>query len=359
MRNFFVILAAMAAAAAAPASVGAADWQSLFPRQFGNWVAASSPAKVNSPDQAALLKEAGIRNALTRTYSNGKQEVHVTLEEFGDPTGAYEAYTASFDPDMRPSTVGPLTAIEKGRLVMLIGNILATVDNPQLPSGKDLQNLWNQIHEFADQTPLPPIRAYLPEGFSDGSQRYAQGPVGFDAALNSLQRGEFEKIAPEVGFANGAEAMLANYHRGQDAAVLLLIEYPTPSMAEQQIHHLDTVLPAGTTVSRRASLLSIVLGPSSEAFAKSLHNAVNYETEVTWNEGKHVLTDPPWVVILGRIFLGTAVFLIASAILGLIYGGIRIAAKILWPGKIFDRPKSMEVLQLGLSGKPVDTKDFY
>jgi hypothetical protein len=33
--------------------------------------------------------------------------------------------------------------------------------------------------------------------------------------------------------------------------------------------------------------------------------------------------------------------------------------KKLFPGKVFDRPEDIEVLQLGLSGKRIDPRDFY
>src|SRR5438477_8887284 len=39
------------------------------------------------------------------------------------------------------------------------------------------------------------------------------------------------------------------------------------------------------------------------SFGESLRNALRYETEVTWNEPTHKITDPPWVVILGRIII--------------------------------------------------------
>jgi hypothetical protein len=37
----------------------------------------------------------------------------------------------------------------------------------------------------------------------------------------------------------------------------------------------------------------------------------------------------------------------------------RLVVKKLFPGKVFDRPRSMEVIQLGLSERPVNMKDFY
>ena len=220
------------------------------------------------------------------------------------------------------------------------------------------------IRKFADPTPLPPIRTYLPEGFADGTQRYALGPAGFQAALESLHRSEYSRLAPEAGFSSGAEAMFARYHSGKKDAVLLLVEYPTPQLAELHLRHLQIALPesdpqAKTPIERKGSLLVMVLSPSSAAYAESLRNAVNYETQVTWNEPIHTLTDPPWTSVIAKIFVGTGVFMVAAIVLGIGFGGVRIVTKILFPGKVFDRPERMEILQLGLSGKRIDPSDFY
>ena len=146
--------------------------------------------------------------------------------------------------------------------------------------------------------------------------------------------------------------------------MLLLIDYPTPQLAEQHLHHLDAVLSAAekqarTTVERKGSLLSIVLRPSSTAFAEELRNGVHYQTEVTWNEPTHKITDPPWVVILGRIIILTLLFMGLAVAVGAAFGGVRVLLKTFFPGKVFDRPGQMDVLQLGLSGKRIDSRDFY
>ena len=44
---------------------------------------------------------------------------------------------------------------------------------------------------------------------------------------------------------------------------------------------------------------------------------------------------------------------------GLGFALVRIVVKKFFPGKVFDRRKTMEVIQLGLSDRPVNMKDFY
>jgi hypothetical protein len=44
---------------------------------------------------------------------------------------------------------------------------------------------------------------------------------------------------------------------------------------------------------------------------------------------------------------------------GIGFGGLRVLVKIFLPNKIFDREKQIEILQLGISSKPIKAKDFY
>jgi hypothetical protein len=80
---------------------------------------------------------------------------------------------------------------------------------------------------------------------------------------------------------------------------------------------------------------------------------------VTWNEPSATATDPPWSVILYRIFVGTGLFMVLAIVFGVLFGGIRVFTKRWFPGKVFDRPQNIEILQLGLSGKRIDPSDFY
>jgi uncharacterized protein DUF6599 len=351
--------------AGGPCCLAQSKPRSILPDRFGTWVSSTSPAKVKPAEQdAALLTEAGLEESLTRPYSSGPQTLKVSLERFHDPSGAYQAYTELLDTDLEPSTVGQLTAIGHGRLIMLIGNFLVNVEQPQLASTADLRELWGVVRNSADTTPLPPIRSFLPPGFVDGTQRYALGPAAFQAALGKLGEAEFAPLTKEVGFDFGAEAIFANYQKAKESGVLLLIDYPTPQLAEQHLRHLDAALSqaekqGGTIIERKGSLLSLVLRPPSAAFAEELRSGVHYQTEVTWNEPTHKLTDPPWVVILGKILIFTLLFMGLAVAIGAAFGGLRVLLKTYFPGKVFDRPGQMDVLQLGLSGKRIDSRDFY
>jgi uncharacterized protein DUF6599 len=311
------------------------------------------------------LVEAGLTAMMERSYSDGHNEIRVILGQFRDPSGAYQAYTAELHPGMKLSSLGPLSAVDNSQLLALLGNLMLVVSEPKKISDSDLQLLVRALEERVDKTPLPPIRAYLP---SDervlGSEKYTLGPSGFQEAAKHLEIGNFGALAREAGFNEGAEAMLAQYRAGKDEGVLLLLDYPTPQLATYHEKHLELGLTQisklkETPIERRGSLLMMVLSPSSQAYAEKLRKSVNYETQVTWNEPTHTLTDPPWARVLINIFIGTGVFMVAAVVLGVAFGGVRVVTKIFLPGKIFDRPERMEILQLGLSGKRIDPRDFY
>ena len=338
--------------------------QNVLPEQFGKWSKGDCAAK---PPAYVFSEEVGGRQgAVSCTYTSGSQRVVVGVETFRDPSAAYEVYTSSIRPNMNPSTLGPLTAVTHDELTAQIGNRSVRIWNHRAASLSDLKLLLSSISEGADHTPLPPIRAYLPEEqLIQGTQRYALGPLGFAAALDSLNESKYSSLTPEIGFATGAEAILASYQVAPNKSQeLLIIDYPTPQIAEQHLRHIQSALAsnpalAGTHVERKASLLSLVLSPVSEQSAAKLREAINYQTQVTWNEASQTLTDPPWLVVVKDIFVGTLAFCGIAIVVGIAFGGVRVLTKRLFPGKVFDRPEDMEVLQLGLSGKRIDPRDFY
>src|SRR5271156_2872714 len=224
--------------------------QGVFPERFGQWGAtgSASPAADDSQANALVSAEAGLLRRMTRVYSDGKQNISLTIAEFRDATGAYEAYTAALKPGMRPSTAGPLSAVDEHGLLLQLGKLLVRVDDAKNIGDGDLQALVKLLREKVEAAPLPPIREYLPEqDLVDGSQKYAQGAAGFENAVKSLGRPEYVALSPEMGFATGAEpeAIVAQYQSGANHGGLLLIAYPNPQLAEQHLRHLVGIVPGG------------------------------------------------------------------------------------------------------------------
>jgi hypothetical protein len=335
--------------------------ESPLPKQFQNWKLASCVAK---PVVPAIWKEAGMREYSACQFKAGDKTVGIAGGRYHDPSSAFEAYTSQLRAGMVPTNLGQVSAFDKDGVIILEGTlVLFSTANV---SKEDLSALIKAVEAGSEKGPLPPVRTYLPKtGRVLGTERYALGPDAMRAALADVGQGDTAGLIEASGVSHDDEVMVARYSLpGKGTGVLLLIEYPTPQLAEQHIHHFEEVLSpaaiqAGSAIERKGSLLKIVLAPSSAEYAKQLREAVDYETQVTWNEASQTATDPPITSIMVKIFIGTGVFMVAAVVLGIAFGGVRVLTKRFFPGKVFDRPEQIEVLQLGLSGKRIDPSDFY
>ena len=342
--------------------------QVALPNQFGDWTKASCADK---PVASPLSREAGSTDAAASCqYTSESGKIQIWVQKFHDPSAAYEVYTAGLHPGMMASLVGANAAVDKDELWMLTGNLVLRISSQKLASEGDLRVLVKSLDGHADKTPLPDIRGFLPSGgLIQGTQRYSLGPEGYQEAVRSLDRTAYADLASELGLgpksAADGEAMLGGYNNGKGGQeVLLLVLYPTPQLAEQQLHHLKPLLAAkpefaDTTVERDASLLTLVLSPSSPEMAARLRKSIKYDTAITWNEPSQTLTDPPWFQVLKTVFFAAAGFCVFAGLAGLLFGVFRLLVKRLFPGKVFDRSGSVELLQLGLNSKEIKSEDFY
>jgi len=349
--------------------------ETVLPAHFGKWTASNTVQSPAIPANAKdILTESGLESAETRAYSNGNAAITVTTYRLHDSSGAYEAYTffqaskgscgMQFE-HVLMTCMMPADDPSEKRRVALVGNIVIIIDNADSLSPTDLDTLSKQINAKADKTPPPPIPTYLPtRDRIPGTERYALGPAAFRDALSTLYHPDIRALSDAVGFSSGAEAMFARYDNGRDRSVVLLIDYPTPQLAGLHWKHLEQAFPPSansdrTSIERKGTLLAIVLAPSSRGYAARIRDAVNYETQVTWNEPTHTITDPPITTVLAKIIIATGVFMLVAIVFGVAFGGVRVLMKSLFPGKVFDRPEQMDVLQLGLSSKRINSRDFY
>ena len=347
----------------------------VLPDHFGPWEAATPATTLQAKDLGAgwakwpngerVLQEAGLTKIEQRTFRNGPNEITVRTFVLRDPSSAFEVYTFFLSPGMKDLGLGKDSAGDDTHVRILVGNLVVVADVPPTVKPQSFQELLAPLKEQADSTPLPPLKVYLPEHWRVfGSEKYALGPEAFRSAMISLQQDAAAGLAEEVGFKDGVEAIFAGYRGQHGSGILLLLDYPTPQLAEQHLHHLEQALPGslkrtGVTVERKASLLSLVFAATAPEHAQAIRDEVNYETEVTWNESSHKATDPPIYAVMFKIFLFTGLFLGVATGVGIAFGGFRVIIKRLFPGKVFDRPEDIEVLQLGLSGKKIDPTDMY
>jgi Family of unknown function (DUF6599) len=358
---FFLLLGlALPAAAAGP-----------LPQQFAGWTAvpgsqtSTAAFEQLAGDAAPVLRDCGAARADRAVYQRGTARLTVTLFELRDPTAAYSAY--SFLRPASPAGVKPTrhSSVASDQAMLLIGKYLIEVSGQGLPRlAPALEKFAAQMPSLASAEPYPNLAERLPlEGIVPGSDRYVAGPAMLARAL-PIGSGDW------LGFADGAEAELAQYRiRGQEVT-FLIVSYPTQQLAAKRAETFarefnlngSEASAAGRPVvffRRVSALAGLVYGTDSAAAADTLLGRLQYRTEVTWNEPGFELKDltmPQYVV---GIMIGTGVIMLFVLVASIAFGGFRIVVKLLFPGKVFDRRHSVEILQLGLTSKPIDARDFY
>jgi hypothetical protein len=346
--------------------------QSVLPSSFAAWSAGDPSAVVPTAglDQilgadAPIFREYVLKSIERRAYVHGKQTAAITLYRFRDPSSAYGAYTFLRNDSLTPVELGSYAAAAIDRALVVIGDLLLDVTaKPARPSDADLKQLVTSLDKVADHTPFPSIGEHLPEHSRvRSSEHYVLGPRAL-AQYVPLGTDDW------VGFDHSAETIVARYRLAGKEATLLIASYPTQQIAVDKFAGMlrrftfdpPGGVPPDQTVlfgKRSSSLIAVVVGAPSREAANQLLDQVQYESQVTWNEPKHTLTDPSIGSIVVGAFLGTGVIMLLALAVGLGFGGLRVVLRIFFPNKVFDREKQIEILQLGIYSKPIQAKDFY
>jgi hypothetical protein len=348
--------------------------QGILPASFSSWIAAA-PSSVLPPaalDQAlgadgAAFREYVLKSVEQRSYAQGALAASVTLYRLRDPSSAYGAYTFLRNDTLAPADLGSYASASHDRALIVVGEMLLDVTVPAKqarPSDAELKDLVGLLDKKADHTPYPFIGEHLPDkGRVRNSERYVIGP---------LSLAHFVPLGTDdwVGFDHSAETILARYQVAGKEETLLITSYPTQQIAAAKFAGMlrrfvfdpPGETPVGQNVlfgKRVSSYIAVVAGAPSRQAANKVLDQVGYESNVTWNEPKQTLTEPGINSMIVEAFVGTGVIMLFAVAAGIGFGGIRVLAKIFLPNRIFDREKQIEILQLGISSKPIKAKDFY
>src|SRR5271170_7473624 len=372
MRHARLLLVLFVFLAALPASA-----QGILPNSFAGWSGSTTPglnppaidtgdhvASMSAGQQAAARQEYGFVSGEEGTYSLGKDALQVTLYRMKDPSGAYGLYSYLRSPDMAHAGPNEHSVMSGEEALVLIGNLVLDIHGSDLSKDADgLNALVSAVSSKAQQGPLPTLTEHLPtKGFIERSDKYILGPV----TLN-----QFFPVSQNdwLGFSTGAEAEVARYHVDGRELNLLIADFPTPQTAQKKLNELQQDYHVNAADAERndspvfgkrsITLLAIVFGARSQAEADKLLDQVQSGAEVTWNEPTFQFKEPPITTMIVGAIIGTGVICCFALISGIAFGGFRIVVKRFWPDKVFDRSSTMQVLQLGLGSKPINSEDFY
>jgi hypothetical protein len=371
MRHAIPLLILIALLVAVPASA-----QAVLPNSFGQWsgtpiaglnppaVQDGDPANILADQLAAVRRECGFVSREEGTYSQGNDTLHVTLYRMKDPSGAYGLYSFLRSPDMAHAGLNDHSVMSRDEEVVLLGNFVLDIHGSDLAKNSgDLNALVSTVAPKSQQGPLPTLNEHLPtKGFIERSDKYILGPVTLDQFFPVSQN-------DWLGFSTGAEAEVARYHVDGRELNLLIADFPTPQTAQKKLNELQQVYHVnaadadknGSPVfgKRSITLLAIVFGARTQAEADKLLDQVQSGAEVTWNEPTFQFKEPPLTTMIVGAIIGTGIICCFALISGIAFGGFRIVVKRLFPDKVFDRSSTMQVLQLGLGSKPINSEDFY
>jgi hypothetical protein len=383
-QTIFFSLALLAASVCSLPCSAADSPQPVLPQRFGGWTLSASQelstARLSGAlgDNFAILVESGLigaqRGTFTRAGGASPASMEATLYRFRDSSGAYSAYTFLRTPDMSSSDLTEKSAVSRERILAVIGGALLDLSGPGAASLADLKALVTVVQQQTTRGGYPTLWQYLPgQGFERTSDHYLLGVAALEKVF-PLEKSDW------LGLSRGAEAESARYHTGDQTLTLLLAVYPTPQIARLKLEELQTrfaMKPAERVVDgdaprvgaapsaapaiyaeRRGLMLTLVAGAHDARAARAIFDRVDYQNIVVWNEPSWEATEPPFLVMIVNILIGTCLIVLYAFVAGLLFAGVRLLVKRMAPGRFFDRDESIELLQLGLASKPIEAKDF-
>jgi hypothetical protein len=339
--------------------------QGVLPPSVSGWKAqgSSAPGAAMDATQSSVFREYGYVSRELQSYARGSDQIDVAVYKFKDPSGAYGAYSFLRQPDMAKANLTEHSSISADRALALIGDFVLDIHSSHVETDeRQLKSLVSAVAQHAQDGLLPSLWEHLPQNdMVPRTDHYILGPQ----TLNQLFPGN---IGDSLGFQVGAEAETAHYHLDGQDAELLIADFPTPQLAQQQLANLQKKFnvngsnpSAGSPLyaKRTITLLALVAGAPNQADAQNLLGAVHSGTELTWNEPTFQLKEPRIEMMIVGSIIGSGVICLFALIAGISFGGLRLIVKRTMPGKVFDRAEYVQILQLGLGSKPINSEDFY
>ena len=362
-----VLLVALALPAAA---------QGILPASVAGWNASSPQASEDlgqiAGSAAPALKEYEVQSAESRAYSHGADSLTVAVYTFKSTAGAYGAYSFLRTPDMAQANLTQHSSMSSDRALALTGNLVVQFNGKSLRKDDDaIVLLVAMAGGHAHFGRYPALPQQLPtENFVPRSDHFVLGPVALNQFL-PLASGDWLNLS-----AKGAEGEIGRYRLGSHDATLVLVDYPTPQLAEAQMRQLQTQLRVATLddkgavaepgsaasplyARRDSTMVALLAGAPSAKAAGFVLGKVQSGLVLTWNMEVVEKPQPTMVTIVIGTFVGAGEICAFTLLGGLIFAGIRLLIKRMWPGQIFDRALDMEILELGLGSRPIKGNDLY
>jgi hypothetical protein len=341
LRSLAVILVLATAAAAQSRdsilqAIGSTSgWKPVNPpNQFDQ----ESLPRIAGPAASGILRY-GFIGASSQEWTTPQGSVELSIYEMTDPSAAYAIFTLERAASRRhqPISVGTEGFRHTDRSWLWQSRYVISVKGPETPAN-DLARIVSE--NILGRSVRPPVVNLLPpSGLVPGSERYVLFAEDVDPTL--------QLDTAEIGFDDSVEMATATYDADGRRLQLVMLLYPTQQLAKKYLDRWQSEAPEEETFRKRAaSVIALIRGTRDSDFAQSILDAVNYETQVTWNEPKPDIALPDLILTIFT-FIGFALLFVIVA--GISFGGFRVFVKARYPDKIFDRAQDMEIIQLKLN----------
>ncbi|HSE98531.1 MAG TPA: DUF6599 family protein [Blastocatellia bacterium] len=270
-------------------------------RQFGRENLAGLVA-----DSAPAFQEYRVVSALSRQYGPARVDLFISEDRFA----AFGLFTYLARKDgARPASqqIGTEGATLADETIFYKGNYFVRVINSSPQKGAPLRSSLAQavaasIKYEGEADPRPPLLASLPREFiANHSERYFLGPASIKAYV--------EDGGEMIGFAGDAEAVMADYRKGDAGSAgpvvpslsLIIVEYHTPAFATEafgRVNDYISSLPeaeqARFMVRREGNYIVQAVKIEDREFAEQVMGAVEYPYTVKWLRNPLLPTNDPF-----------------------------------------------------------------
>jgi len=308
------------------------------------------------PSQAPIIKEDGLKRFAQSDYApqgskDARPQVNVAVYQFIDVSGAIGAYDALERPGMHPEKLGDKAAASSDELLIRSGKnvVVEHWKSGRSDSAAFNSELIQHLPRAAGNSGMPPLLPTLlpSKGLDTASIKYALGPASYQA-IGGV-------VPPQaVGFQKSAEAVTARY---KDGGLLTLVLYPTPQIAGEFAHAIESSLgdPASFKLRREGPLVAIATGHWPAGGAQKIVDSVHLRTELSFDKPMplefHTEVQKTYT-LLESIAIFCALGALAAIVLGLFFGAGRAFIRVLQGKPAATEPEFLRIDLRGVGAHP-------
>ncbi len=299
------------------------------------------------PGEGQILTEYGFHDLSRQRFRCRGRSLQIEIYRMLDAPAAYGVFTLYRNPDSRVPEGFPRLAEESEHWTAFAqSRFYVRIRRPALPAGRAaaLEAARFLAKALPADWALPSLVDYLPgQHLVPGSEVFFMGHRALGYRLPLGQEDLF-------GLAHGAEALMADYRPLNGSVRLLLMIYPTQQLAGKYLQsgyrrmmqqHPDWQV----FYKREGPLVVMVLSSTDPEIASSFLDKVSYVSSVSWDPKAEPLSVGHMML---SVFLYVGAVIGITLVVGLGFGLLRLLISWLFPGKIFDRKESYEVIRLKL-----------